>query len=75
MPGFGAPDLDLGLVHGAGSFPVLGLHEPDGLAAGLAEVGVVEEPVHGRGGDGFGHELVESGGVDIRADRQGPLLV
>jgi hypothetical protein len=41
----------------------------------LAEVGVVEEPVHGRGGDGFGHELIEAGGVDIRADRQGPLLV
>ena len=65
----------MGLAHGAGSFPVLGLHEPDGLAAGLAEVGVVEESVHGCGGDGFGHELIEPGGVDVRADRKGPFLV
>lgn len=63
--GVAAPDQGLGLGHGVGSFPVLGLHEADGLAAGLAEVGVVHEPVHGRGGDGFGHELVKPGGVDV----------
>lgn len=31
-----------------------GLGESDGLAAGLADVGLVEEPVHGRGGQGIG---------------------
>ena len=34
-----------------------GLGEADGLAAGLADVGVVEEPVDGRGGDGLGDIL------------------
>jgi len=73
--GVGAPDRGAGLGHGPGSFPVLGLHEADGFAAGLAEVGVVEEPVHGRGRNGFGHQFIEAGGVDVGADGQGAFLV
>jgi len=38
-------------------------------------VGVVQEPVDGRGGEGLGHELVERGRVQVRGDRHGPLLV
>jgi hypothetical protein len=41
----------------------------------LADVRVVQEPVDGRGGQGFGHELVEAGGVQVRGDRYGPFLV
>ena len=36
-----------------------GLGEADAVAGGEHEVGVVEEPVDGRVGDGLGHELVE----------------
>jgi hypothetical protein len=36
----------------------------------LADVGVVQEPV-----DGLGHELVECGGVQVGADRDGASLV
>lgn len=35
---------------------------------------MVQEPVQGRGGDGFGHEFVESGRAQVRADRDGPLI-
>ncbi|BEH02297.1 hypothetical protein brsh051_15780 [Brooklawnia propionicigenes] len=35
-----------------------GLGESDAVAAGLADVGVVKEPVDGGGGQGFGHEFV-----------------
>ncbi|ALV45374.1 hypothetical protein MB46_07575 [Arthrobacter alpinus] len=72
--GLGRPIVVRGLVHGAGSFSVLGLNEQDGLAAGLAEVGVVHEPVHGRGGDVFWHELIEARGVDVGDDRWGAFL-
>ena len=37
-----------------------GLGEADAVAAGLADVGVVHEPVDGGGGQGFRHELVEA---------------
>jgi hypothetical protein len=36
------------------------LAESAAEAGGLAEVGVVQEPVEGGGGQGLGHELVES---------------
>jgi hypothetical protein len=36
-----------------------GLGQADAVAGGLTDVGVVQEPVDGRGGEGFGHELVE----------------
>lgn len=44
------------------SFSGEGLGEADGIAAGLADVGVVKEPVNGGGGESFGHEFVEAGG-------------
>ena len=40
-----------------------GLGEADGLAAGLADVGVVKQPVDGGGGQRLGHQLVEPGRV------------
>ena len=52
-----------------------GLGQADALAAGLAEVGVVQEPVDGGGGQGLGHEFVEPGGVQVRADRDGAAFV
>ena len=36
-----------------------GLGQAHGFAGGLADVGVVQEPVEGRGGQGFRHEFVE----------------
>jgi len=44
---------------GADSLPGEGLGEADAVAGGLADVGVVQKPVDGRGGKGFGHEFVE----------------
>lgn len=41
----------------------------------LVCVGVVEEPVDGRGGEGLGHEFVEPAWVQVRADRDGAFLV
>ena len=38
-------------------------------------MGVVQEPVDGRGGEGLGHELVEGGRVQIGADRDGAFLI
>jgi hypothetical protein len=52
-----------------------GLGESDTVAAGLAEVGVVQKPVDDGGGQGLGHEFVESGGVQIRADRDAAAFV
>ena len=52
-----------------------GLGEADAVAAGLADVGVVHEPVDGSGGQGLGHQLVEARRVQVRADRDGPSLV
>jgi hypothetical protein len=46
-----------------------GLGEAHAVAAGLADVGVVQEPVDGGGGQGFGHQLVESGGMKVAAQR------
>jgi hypothetical protein len=45
-----------------------GLGQADAVAAGLAEVGVVQQPVDGGGGQGLGHEFVEAGGVQVRRD-------
>jgi hypothetical protein len=57
------------------SLPGQGLGESDGIAAGLADVGVVQEPVHRCRGQGFGHQLIEAGGVQVRADRDGAFFV
>jgi len=51
------------------------LGESDGIAAGLADVGVVQQSVDGGGGQRFGYQLVEPGRVKIGADRHGPLLI
>ncbi len=50
-----------------------GLGQADAVAAGLAVVGVVQEPVDGR--RVLGHELVERGRVQVGADRDGTFLV
>jgi len=64
-----------GLVQGDDSFPGEGLGEADAVTAGLAEVGVVHEPVDGGGGQGLGHQLVESGRVQVRAHRHAAFFV
>ena len=51
------------------------LGEADGVAGGLADVGVVEEPVDGGGGQCLGHQLVERCWVQVRGDRDGAFLV
>ena len=59
--GFGGVGVGHGrrLGHRCDSFPGECLGEADRVAAGLADVGVVQEPVDGRGGQGFGHQLIE----------------
>jgi len=51
------------------------LGEPDGVAAGEDEVGVVEEPVDDGVGDGLGHELVEPRRLEVRRQRNGAAFV
>ena len=57
------------------SFAVGGLVEADGVAGGDDDVGVVEEPVDEGGGDGAGHEFVESGWVEVGGDGNGASFV
>ena len=64
-----------GLVQGDHSFPGEGLGEADAVAAGLADVGVVHQPVDGGGGQGLGHQLVESGRVEVGAHGHASFLV
>ena len=52
-----------------------GLGEADGVAGGDDDVGVVHEPVDGGVGDGFGHEFVEAGGVQVGGQGDGAFLV
>ena len=54
------PDVPGWLAQRDHSLPGDGLGEADAVAAGLADVGVVHEPVDGGGGQGLGHQLVES---------------
>ena len=49
--------------------------EADAVAGGEYEVGVVHQPVDGGVGDGLGHELVEAGGVQVRAQSDRAFLV
>ena len=42
-----------------------GLGEAHAFAAGLADVGVVQQPVDGGGGQGLGHQLVEPAGCRL----------
>ena len=59
----------------ADSFPGEGLGEADAVAGGLADVRVVEQPVDGGGGEGLGHQFVERGRVQVRADRDAAFSV
>ena len=53
-----------------------GLGEADAVPAGLTHVSVVQQPVNGRGGQGMGMSSSnQSGGVKVRADRDGEFLV
>lgn len=54
------PDLSSSCGQGRYPLPADGLRESDAVACGGAEVGVVEEPVNGGTGEGFGHDLVEA---------------
>jgi hypothetical protein len=45
------------------------------VALGQDQVGVVEQPVDGGGGQGFRHQLVERGGVQVGGDGDGAFLV
>ena len=53
----------------------LRLGEAVGVALGQHQVGVVEEPVDGRGGEGLGHDRVESRRVDVAGHRDRPPFV
>ena len=63
------------LTHRCDAFPGEGLGEADRVTRGLADVGVVQEPVNGRSRKGFGHELVEPGRVQVRRHGDGAFLV
>jgi hypothetical protein len=45
-----------------------GLGEPVAVTLGDDDVSVVHEPVDRGGGQGLGHDLVESGGVEVAGD-------
>jgi len=46
-----------------------GFLQPEGIAINLDDVGMVQEPVHGGGREGLGHDGVEVAGVEVAADR------
>jgi hypothetical protein len=52
-------------VQGDHPFAGEGLGEAVAVAFGGDEVGVVEQPVDRRGGEGLGHDRIESAGVNI----------
>ena len=66
-------------IYAMGAQPKLALNimavSPQMPDEAVREVGMVEEPVDGRGREGLGHELVEPGGVQVRADRDRSFLV
>lgn len=47
------------------------LCEPHAVTAGLADVRVAEQPVDGAGSQRLGHQLIEPGGMQVRADSDG----
>ena len=69
------PTAGLGSAQGVHPLAGEGLGEADAVAAGLTYVGLVQQPVDGRGGQGFGHEFVEPGRVEVAADGDGAFLV
>jgi hypothetical protein len=46
-----------------------------GITPGDHDVGVMREPVDGRGGEGLGHDLVEARRMGVAADRERVSLV
>ncbi len=63
---------------GQGHHPFAGgrLRQPVAvLPVGDDHVGVVQEPLDGRGGERLWHQLVEPGGVNVRAERDRAFLV
>ena len=68
-------DVPGGSVQGDHPLPGEGLGEPDAVAAGLADVGVVHEPVDGGGGQCLGHQLVEPIRGKVRAHGHASFLV
>jgi hypothetical protein len=65
----------LGLGQGLDPLAGGGLGEPEAVALGDHDVGVVQESVDGGGGEGFGHDLVEAGGVQVAGHGQGSAFV
>jgi hypothetical protein len=51
------------------------LGESDRVAVGEHDVCVVQEPVDGRVGDRFRHQLVEAGGVQVGGNGEAPALI
>jgi hypothetical protein len=64
-------------VSAQGAHPLAGepLGQTHALASGLADVSVVQEPVDGRCREGLGHQLVDLGRMQVRADRNGSFLI
>jgi len=60
-------------THSDHTLPGEDLREADGVAGGLADVSVVK--VNGRCCECFGHELVKTGGVQIRTDCDGSFFI
>ena len=52
-----------------------GFGEADRVAVGDDDVGVVQEPVDGGGGEALGHDRVEAGGVEVGGDGDGAAFV
>ena len=48
--------------------PGQGLGQADAVTGGLTDVGVVQEPVDGRGSEGLGHQLVKGCRVQVRTE-------
>lgn len=64
------------LAHRGDTFPGKGLGQLDGVAGGLTDVHVMQKPVkRSRDHEGFWHEFVEAGRVQVRRHRDGSPLV
>lgn len=68
-----ATEPALGLAQGDHSFAGRGLGEANALAAGLAEMSVMQEPIDRCGGKGFRYQLAKTRWMQIW--REGALLV
>jgi hypothetical protein len=55
-----------GQLNGTTPLPARGLGEAVAVALGQDQVGVVQQPVHGHGGQGLGHDLIELTPLGLR---------